>query len=511
MDRLPNLPIGQQYFSSIRNDKGIYVDKTQYIYELCLPQYRNYFLSRPRRFGKSLTLDTINELFNGNRALFEGLWIEDKWDWSQTHPVIRLSLDNIEHKSSLGNALVKALKEVASTFKLTLENTEPGQAFNELITKIVKKKRKQVVILIDEYDKPITDYIDPNDLTKAREQRDILRDFFGILKNASKNIRFLLITGVSKFSRVSIFSELNHLSDLTLDLKYAALCGYTQAELEHYFAPYLKTLPPDTLEKLKFWYDGYSWDGETLMYNPFSILNFFDKRQYRNFWIETGTPTFLVKLMRSRFEYKLEETEVSDLIFESFNLEKFDQSDVSSLLLQTGYLTIREMTEDNTFILDYPNEEVKRAFGQLLLSQYTETPKMATHGVDILRALRSNDIGRAIGLIHNLIQAVPDQNYIKNEEKFFHAIVHLIFTIIGSNVWSEVHTPIGRIDTLIITTTRIFLFEFKVNESAQDAIQCIEDRHYADSLRHRNLPITAVGVAFSPATKGIHEWEQKEL
>ena len=211
MDKLRNLPIGRQYLAGVREDDAMYIDKTEYIYKLCQPANSAYFLSRPRRFGKSLTLDTINELFNGNRALFEGLWIEDKWDWSQTHPVIRLSLDNIENKSSLESALVKALNKIARSYQLTLENTEVGQAFNELIEKIVEKKGKKVVILIDEYDKPITDYIDPYDLTKSREQRDVLRNFFSILKNASNNIRFLLITGVSKFSRVSIFSELNHL------------------------------------------------------------------------------------------------------------------------------------------------------------------------------------------------------------------------------------------------------------------------------------------------------------
>ena len=511
MDKLQNLPIGQQYFASIRKDNGIYVDKTEYIYNLCAPLDRNYFLSRPRRFGKSLTLDTVNELFNGNRALFEGLWIEDKWDWSQTYPVIRLSLDNIERKSGLANALVAELNRISQSFELSLDSKSPGLAFRELIEKLVKKTGRQVVILIDEYDRPITDYIDPDDLTEAREQRDILRDFFSILKSASKYIRFLLITGVAKFSKVSIFSELNHLADLTLDPAFAAMCGYTQAELEHYFAPYLERMPADTLEKMKFWYDGYSWDGETFMYNPFSVLNFFRVKRYSNFWFETGTPTFLLKLLRHRFEYKLEKTEVSDLILDSFTLEKFDQSDVASLLLQTGYLTIQEMTEDSTFILDYPNEEVKRAFGQLLLSRYTETPQMATYGVDILRALRKEDIGSAIKVINDLIQAVPDQNYIKNEEKFFQAIVHLIFTMIRSDVRSEVHTPIGRIDTLVMTTTRIFLFEFKVNESAEDAIKCIEDRRYAESLRYKNLPITGVGVAFSPKIKGIQEWKQKEL
>lgn len=512
MEKLQHLPIGQQYFASIRKNKGIYVDKTEYIYNLCAPVSRNYFLSRPRRFGKSLTLDTINELFVGNQALFEGLWIEDKWDWSQTNPVIRFSFDSIDHKEGgLKNALLIALNKIARSFDLALTSSRLGAAFEELIEKTVQKYGCEVVILIDEYDRPITDYIDPDDLTKAQEQRDILRDFFSILKNASKHIRFLLITGVSKFSKVSIFSELNHLSDLTLDYKYAALCGYTQAELAHYFAAYLDQMPADTLDKMKHWYDGYSWDGKTFMYNPFSVLNFFDKRQYRGFWFETGTPTFLLKLMRARFEYRLEQTEVSDLILESLTLDKFDQTDVTSLLLQTGYLTIIEMTDDNTFILDYPNEEVKQAFGQLLLSRYTETPKMATYGVDILRALRKDDIGSAIKVIDGLIQAVPDQNYIKNEEKFFHAIVHLIFTMIRSDVRSEVHTPIGRIDTVVVTTSRIFLFEFKVNETAEDAIKCIEDRRYAESLRHKNLPITGIGVSFSPKIKGIQDWKQKEL
>ena len=511
MEKSLNLPIGRQYFASVRQDNSIYIDKTEYIYNICKPIQGAYFLSRPRRFGKSLTLDTISELFSGNKALFEGLWIENKWDWSQTYPVIRLSLEAIGHEQGLAKALLNALKDIAENFDLTLKSEHHGVAFRELIEKLVEKTGKKAVILIDEYDKPIVDYIDPFDLEKAKEQRDILKQFFSILKSASKNIRFLFITGVSKFSKVSIFSELNHLSDLTLKTQYAALCGYTQAELEHSFEPYLKTMPPNSLERIKFWYNGYSWDGKTRMYNPFSVLNFFDTFQYRNFWFETGTPTFLLRLMRQRFDYKLQETEVSDLILESFTLQKFDDLDVTSLLLQTGYLTIKDVTEYGTFILDYPNEEVKRAFGQFLLSQYTDTPKMATYGAQISRALDNNDVGSAIGVINSLVQAVPDQNYIKSEEKFFHAIIHLIFTIVGSDVRSEVHTPTGRIDTIVVTKKRIFLFEFKVNETAQDALQCIEDRQYAASLRHRGLPITAIGVAFSPKTKGVHEWLQKEV
>ncbi len=511
MERLPNLPIGLQYFAEIRKSDCVYIDKTEYIYEMCRPPNRPYFLSRPRRFGKSLTLDTIAELFSGNRPLFEGLWVEDKWDWSQTYPIIRLSLDSIGQVDGLALALVRELKGIASTFKLKLSSKSPGLAFRELITKVAEKTGKQVVVLIDEYDKPIIEYIDPYNLAKANEQRDILKEFFGILKNASNHIRFLLITGVSKFARVSIFSDLNHLSDLTLHDKYAALCGYTQAELEHYFEPYLKTLPAETLGKMKEWYDGYSWDAQTFVYNPFSVLNFFDKKAYRNYWFATGTPTFLVKLMRKRFEYKLEETEVSDLILESFILEKFDDIDLKSLLLQTGYLTIKEKTPYDTFILNYPNKEVQQAFGQFLLSEFTETPVTNPYGANILKALDSNNVERVVQIINDLIKAVPDQNYIKDQEKFFHAIIHLIFTMVGTDVRSEEHTNIGRIDSVIITADRIFLFEFKMNETAEVAIQTIKDRQYAESLRYRNKPITAIGISFSVEKKGVADWQQEEI
>jgi hypothetical protein len=511
MEKLRNLPVGRQYFAGIREDDAIYIDKTEYIYDLCSPANSAYFLSRPRRFGKSLTLDTIAELFSGNRALFTGLWIEDKWDWSETYPVIRLSFDAIGHEEGLKNALVRKLKKIARSFGLSLENTTPSLAFEELIESVVEKTGKQVVILIDEYDKPIVDYIDPYNLVKANEQRDILKYFFAILKNASNHIRFLLITGVSKFSKVSIFSELNHLTDLTLDPHYAALCGYTQSELEYYFAAYLRTLPPDTLEKMKTWYNGYSWDGQTFVYNPFSVLKFFKQKTYSNFWFESGTPTFLVRLLRKRFSYKLEEIEVNDTILESFRLEQFDALDVNSILLQTGYLTIKEKTNQGTFILNYPNQEVRKAFGQFLLSEFTQTPETAPYAANIQRALEHNNLAEVIKIINELVQSVPDQNYVNNEEKFFHAIIHLIFTMVGSDPRSELHAHVGRMDTVLITPDRIFLFEFKLNETAKAAIKCIKDRNYVANLRHFNKPITGVGVVFSSKSKGVAEWGEEEL
>ena len=511
MEKLPNLPVGRQYFASIRKDDAIYVDKTEYIYKICSPADSNYFLSRPRRFGKSLTLDTIAELFSGNKALFKGLWIEDKWDWTDKYPVIRMSLDAISHEEGLIEALKDALHDIAKTFKIKLRKKTPSSLFKELIEAVVEKTEKQVVILIDEYDRPIIDYIDPFNLEKANKQRDILKAFFSILKSSSNHIRLLFITGVSKFSRVSIFSDLNHLIDLTLNKKYAALCGYTQEELEHFFAPYLKVMPADTLEKMKLWYNGYSWDGATFMYNPFSVLNFFDNQTYNNYWFSTGMPTFLIKLLRKRFVYKLEETEVSNLVLESFNLEKFDDLDLDSLMLQTGFLTIKKIRPEGTFILDYPNKEVKQAFGQFLLSEYTHTRVTVPYGPNILRALDENNLAGAIKIINDLVQTVPDQNYINDQEKFFHAIIHLIFTMIGSDPRSEMHTSTGRMDTVVILAHRIYLFEFKLNETAKEAIQCIKDRNYAASLRLRNLPITGVGVSFSVKTKGVADWDKEEL
>jgi hypothetical protein len=511
MEKLRNLPVGQQYFRSIIESNAIYVDKTRYIYEICAPLDKNYFLSRPRRFGKSLTLDTIAELFSGSKALFEGLWIADKWDWSQTFPIIRLSLDTIGQSNGLAEGLKGLLFDIAKNFNVKLNKQDVGELFKELIATVAITTGKKVVILIDEYDRPIIDHIDVYDLTKAEAQRDILKSFFAILKNSSNHIRFLFITGVSKFAQTSIFSDLNHLSDLTLNKKYAALCGYTQEELEYYFAEYLKKLPPDTLQKMKVYYNGYSWDGKTFLYNPFSVLNFFDTEEYRNFWFSTGTPTFLIKLLYKRFEYTLEAVEVESYILDTFQLKELDFLDVNSLLLQTGYLTIKEKTAYGTFILDYPNQEVRTAFGQFLLGEYTQTPNTLPHSADILRALDQNNLERVIQVINNLIKSVPDQNYIKEQEKFFHAIIHLIFTIAGSDPRSELHTNIGRIDTVIIRAHRIFLFEFKLNETPQAAIQSIKDRKYPDSLRVFNKPITGIGIVFSVEKKGIDDWAAEEL
>ncbi len=362
MKKSDKLPVGIQYFAAIRKSNYRYIDKTKYIYDLCSNANIPYFLSRPRRFGKSLLLDTIAELFMGNKSLFEGLWIADKWDFSQTFPIIRLSLDTVKDRNGLEAGLLEAIRRLAQKAKITLLADTSGVAFEELIEKLVEKTGKQVVILIDEYDKPITSVLDLENLEAAQKQRDILKDFFGILKDSSKYIRFLFITGISKFARVSIFSELNHLQDLTLHPDFAGICGYTQEELEYYFKDLISAMPEDTLKRMKKWYNGYSWDGKTWLYNPFSVLNFFSEKRYNNFWFSTGTPIFIAKLLSNHFQYHLERMEVSNNILDTFILDKTESVDIISLLLQTGYLTIKEYTEYESFILDYPNEEVRRSF-----------------------------------------------------------------------------------------------------------------------------------------------------
>ena len=354
-----NLPIGIQSFSEIRENDFLYVDKTEIIHQL-ISAGKYYFLSRPRRFGKSLTLSTIKALFLGQKTLFDGLWIMDNWDWTKQHPVIHISFSSIGYKTmGLKKALNNALNSTATDLGIQLSNSTFDQKFKELIEKL--SSRNKVILLIDEYDKPIIDYLD--NLPQAKAHQKILKIFYSVIKDADPYIRFLMITGVSKFSKVSIFSELNNLEDITIDWRFAELVGLTQKELEGNFDQYLqaseKRLKIDRiqlLQSIKEWYNGYSWDGEFFVYNPFSLLNFFQKSAFRNFWFATGTPTFLVNLLKERNFYNLGRTEVGQATFDSFDIENID---TYSLLFQTGYLTIKQVEPFGLYVLDYPNREVK--------------------------------------------------------------------------------------------------------------------------------------------------------
>ena len=376
---MKKLPIGIQTFSEIRENDYLYVDKTAQIHRL-VSSGKYYFLSRPRRFGKSLTLSTIRELFEGNRALFSGLWIEDQWDWSRTRPVVHIQFNSIGYFSNgLEYAINSALSKEALRHGVVLTESSYDQRFFELLEKLSAQKGK-VVLLIDEYDKPLIDYLEKDQLPTAFEHQRILKNFYSIIKSADPYLEFLLITGVSKFSNVSVFSDLNNLDDITLDPNYSDLTGYTQPELEQYFSPWIdrylakhKTQTREALlAEIKRWYDGYTWDGEVYVYNPFSILNFFSKGTFQDFWFKTGTPSFLIHKIKAAGYFNLNQLKVSEQLFESYTL---DNLEIRSLLFQTGYLTIKKIDwQVGLFELDYPNREVEQAMTSHLIGALLDQP-----------------------------------------------------------------------------------------------------------------------------------------
>jgi hypothetical protein len=361
-------PIGLQNFVEIRNGGYIYIDKTQLIHKL-IESGKYYFLSRPRRFGKSLLLSTIKEIFNGNKEQFEDLWIYDQWNWEQKYPVIHIRFSQIAYKElGLTTAISRELDFIAKEFGIQLVEYSLALKFRELIREVAKIG--QVVILIDEYDKPITDYLE--DLEKVEENRSVFKSFYSVLKDADEYIRLLLITGVSRFPKVSIFSDLNNLNDITIHRNYATIAGITQQELEKTFAEEIADIQqqqPDLLSKLKLWYNGYAWheDAERV-YNPFSVLKYMDGRDFRNYWFHTGTPTWLVNLMKQNREFDLENIHIGENALSSFNVEHIA---VIPVLFQTGYLSIKGYNPDKRlYELGYPNTEVEESLTDALLSAY---------------------------------------------------------------------------------------------------------------------------------------------
>jgi Predicted AAA-ATPase/PD-(D/E)XK nuclease superfamily len=499
---LPKLPIGIQDFEKLRQGDFVYIDKTEHVHKL-VTGAGSYFLARPRRFGKSLLASIFRYLFEGRRDLFKDLWIENHWDWEKKHPVIRLSFANIGHKElGLHQALIIATKRIAKEHQVRLVSKEPSQLFEELIRKVSTKHGK-VAIIIDEYDKPIIDFLAPEEMPQAHINRAILKGFFGILKDADPYIRFLFLTGVSKFSKVSIFSDLNHLQDIGIDPNFSTICGCTQAELLHYFQPYFDEMPVDTLERMTKWYNGYSWDGKIKLYNPFSILYFFAQRHYHNFWFSTGTPTFLVKRLNPSFQYSLSDIEIEPFMLDVYNLEALEPV---PLLFQTGYLTIKEITPYGTYILDYPNLEVKESLVRSLLADYTHEDIIIPRVHHLRMSLNTNDLAKTIQLLNGLFKSIPNQIFIANREAYYHSIVYLTFVLLGVYIQAEVNSSDGRLDAIVHTPERIFIFEFKLYDTAEAALQQIRDKDYATPFRHLNKEMVGVGVHFSEQIKGIDAW-----
>lgn len=370
---MKKLPIGIQTFEKMIDGEFLYVDKTRGIFEM-ITSGQYFFLSRPRRFGKSLLVSTLKEIFSGNKELFKGLWIYDKIDWEK-YPVIHIDFSKISYKTTdlLEKSLEKTVRKIGKKYNIHLdENCDYKNAFSDLIEEVAKIGK--VVILIDEYDKPIIDKISQPEI--AMGNRDVLREFYAVIKASDEFNRFAFITGISKFSKVSVFSGLNNLIDITINETYSTLLGYTQEELLRDFGDRLERIaleegkPQEELvDEMRTWYDGYSWDGKRFVYNPFSVLNFFYKEQLGNYWFDSGTPSMLITLIKeSDIDVKqLESYKAGETVFNSFDIDRLH---IFSLLFQTGYLTIKEVepveTGKSLYVLSYPNLEVKESFMELL-------------------------------------------------------------------------------------------------------------------------------------------------
>ncbi len=510
---MKKLPIGRQEFSGLINDNCIYVDKTECIFKLLDQKY--YFLSRPRRFGKSLLLNTIKEIFLGNKELFKGLWIYDKIDWV-VHPVIKISFSNIDYKNlGLSKAINNELDIIAKRNNIQFEAKTIGSKFRELIERISVKEK--VVVLIDEYDKPIIDYLE--DLDKAEENRDILKSFYSVIKDADQYIRFFFITGVSKFSKVSIFSDLNNLDDITLDKNYETLLGWTQQEIDDYFPEHISKVQEmyadyytDIKPVIKEWYNGYSWDGKNSVYNPVSLLNLFSKEVFNNYWFATGTPTFLTKKIKNEHYTAFD---IENRVINISLLDKYDLKNMSllPLLFQTGYLTIKKQDIfHNTITLDYPNKEVADSFSTHILSELTigRLDKTDMLLVDIVSSFTNNNIEKFIGYINTLFKNIP-YTIIEEKEKYFHSIFYMVMRLVGFKIESEVLTIDGRIDSVVKNNDRIYIIEFKINQNAEEAINQIKEKGYAVKYSGDKRPKTLLGINFNTETKRVDDYELQEL
>ena len=510
---MKNLPIGLQTLPTLREKNGVYVDKTQMIHRL-ITNGVYYFLSRPRRFGKSLLISTMEELFLGHKEMFEDTWVYDNWDWTKKSPVILFSFDEMSYQDlGLEGAIIQEIKEWADQYEVDLVGLDIKSLFKDLLKKVSKKYGK-IVLLIDEYDKPITDFLEFPPYEEAKKNQGIMRKFYSVLKRAEPYLKFFFVTGVSKFSKVSMFSELNNLTDITLHPDYATITGYTQAELNANFEEHLQLVEQrqkmsreELIKKMAYWYDGFSWDGINKLYNPFGTLNFLDQKRFRNFWFSTGTPKFLIHQMKRFARFDIENTKTNGYLLEKYDI---DNLDLVPLCFQAGYLTvvhIDEQTEE--MVLDYPNKEVRESMYQFIIDDIAKDPHRYHTGItikDLNQALLSNDLTKAQTIINSLLGSLPYETYKNQSEGFYHGLLHLIFSYIGMFIESEPHLSHGRADVVVQTPQYIYIFEFKFNKTAEEAMVQIKKNSYADKYRATEKPIFGIGVNFNEEKRQIDGW-----
>ena len=509
------LPIGIQTFRKIREGDYYYVDKTGFALRL-IEEGSHYFLSRPRRFGKSLFLDTLAELFSANEALFTGLEAQGRWDWDRPSPVIRLSLADgvLESRAQLDEKIGELLADNEARLGVRGAHRSLSGRFHGLISAAATHHGERVVVLVDEYDKPILDNL--TDPKTAREMRDGLRNLYSVIKDADAHIRFVFLTGVSKFSKVSLFSGLNNLKDITLDARYSAICGYTEADLDTVFAAELEGLDR---AQVRHWYNGYNWTGEAV-YNPFGVLLLFDARKFRPWWFETATPSFLVDVLTERHTWL---PRLGHLLADAELLSTFDVGRISTeaLLWQTGYLTIdheEQQFGEFRYRLRYPNREVYQSLNNSLLRAWTPNgQETLAHKTRLGELLLANDFAGMQDLFTAFFASIPHDWYrdnpISRYEGYYASVFYAYFASLGLDLTPEESSNAGRLDLALRFNGQVYLFEFKVVELAPEgrALQQIKARGYADKHRVPGQPIHLIGVEFSREQRRVVSFEVESL
>ena len=529
------LPIGIQDFEDLRRRGFLYVDKTAFVYKLA-HEGKPYFLSRPRRFGKSLLLSTMEYYFQGKKELFKGLALESlEKEWIE-YPVIKISFgrSSYEKRENLSAVIDNILSENEKNLGITKTTDNPPVRFDNLIHLAYEKTGRQVVILIDEYDKPILDalYTDFEE-----ENRQELRSLYSPLKDCDKYIRFLFITGITKISHVNIFSGLNQLNDISLDRTYSSLCGISETELEKYFEPEIAGLAEDygmtvseTKEKLALMYDGYHFSHDVEgTYNPFCLLKCFSAKDFGSYWFESGTPSFLVKTLQNQ---PIELTNlVNGRLATEDQFKNYDPESKNMLpvIYQSGYLTIKDYErESGLYTLDFPNREIESGFLNVLLKKFVTVP-YDDIGLEInnLRvALRSNNVDRALSLIKSAIADLP--TIVKKDmcENYYESVTHLMFRMTGCNVVSELQNVAGRSDVIVTTKDTVFIFELKMDKGRasageesensrelekilDDALSQIDANGYAERFAVSGKSMRKVGLVFSSEGRGLLGWKTK--
>ncbi len=519
------LPISVRDFGQMITGNFVYIDKTRYIYEMARVPQAYYFLARPRRFGKSLTVSTLAALFEGRKELFKGLWIEKSdWEW-KPYPVVEIDFNEVDARSAeaLEETLAINLERVAARHGLHLKHQLVTTRFIELITALSQKYSEKVVILIDEYDKPIITHLGKGEagLQLAKQNRDLLKSFFGVLKGAhvAAALRFVFITGVSKFSRVGIFSDLNNLQDVTMHAGYAAMLGYTQEELEKYFTARIEEFaqqqqmtPHDMQRKLREWYNGYRFaKAELQVYNPFSIVNVLAENDFKTFWFESGTPSFLVNLIKEK-NYaipEIENLEIPEAAFSTYDLENLS---LEALLFQTGYVTIRAH-EGELYRLGYPNQEVKSSFSAYLYNSLTEgvNTVLKSQFKRLHLYLAKADVAQFIETTNAILAAIPYTQHQQQGEAFYHTIFYLMVAASGVLVQTEALSSHGRMDIAVEFDDKVYVIELKCNQPAEQALAQIRAKKYHEKYAQSGRKVFLVGIDFDTQQRAITEWKMESV